>query len=212
MKNTQSQDGYIKFICHLTAEKIEIPPELFFPLNHWRDELWLKCLIGSYPNGIGYGNISVRVPQSDQFYISGSATGGIPELDQIHYPLVERSEPKLNTIWCRGLINASSESMSHAAIYSANHDVNAVIHIHSLALWERYLNVLPTTNKGIEYGTPEMASEIGKIMSDSNTLLKKVIVMGDHKEGIISFGKTMEEAALAILALKFRNEKLNIEI
>ena len=90
MNNLQSHDGYVKFHCHLTSEMITIPSELFIPLNNWRNELWMKCLIGAYPDGIGYGNISVRVPESDQFYISGTSTGGIPELDVIHYPLVEK--------------------------------------------------------------------------------------------------------------------------
>jgi len=205
MNTAQPQDGYIKFNCHLTSEKIAIPSELFGPLNYWRDDLWSKCLIGAYPDGIGYGNISVRVPGSDQFYISGSATGGIPELDQIHYPLVEWCDPALNAIGCRGLIKASSESMSHAAIYASSPEIGAVVHIHNRELWEKYLDILPTTNKTVEYGTPEMAFEISKIMMQYETLDKKVFVMGGHEEGIISFGKTVEEAALAILELEDRS-------
>jgi L-ribulose-5-phosphate 4-epimerase len=201
MNNAPLLDGYIKFDCHLTTEKIVIPSELFEPLNYWRDELWSKSLIGAYPDGIGYGNVSVRNPQTSEFYISGSATGGIPELGQIHYPLVERCSPLKNTIWCRGLIKASSESMSHAAIYSYDTAIGAVVHIHSRQLWEKYLNVLPTTAKEVEYGTPEMAVEIGKIMTLPETLNKKVFVMGGHKDGIISFGATIEEAALIILSL-----------
>ena len=194
-------DGYIKFDCQLTTEKIVIPSELFEPLNYWRDELWNKSLIGAYPDGIGYGNISVRVPESDQFYISGTSTGGIPELDKIHYPLVEKCDLLSNNVWCRGLIKASAESMSHSAIYTANSEVGAVVHIHSRKLWEKYLDVLPTTNKGVQYGTPEMAVEIGKIMTLPETLNKKVFVMGGHIDGIISFGKTVEEAVLTMLAL-----------
>ena len=202
MNATKPQDGYLKFDCHLTTEKMVIPSDLFGPLNHWREELWDQCLIGAYPDGIGYGNISIRLPNTDQFYISGSATGGIPELDQIHYPLVERCNPLLNAIWCRGLIKASAESMSHAAIYAASKEVGAVIHIHNLELWEKYLDVRPTTSKKIEYGTPEMAFEISKIMTQQETLDKKVFVMGGHKEGIIAFGRTMEEAASTILSMR----------
>src|SRR5665647_1358446 len=146
MNTALPQDGYIKFDCHISTEKLNIPSELFAPLNFWRDELWLKCLIGAYPNGIGYGNISVRVPQSNQFYISGTATGGIPELDQIHYPLVDRCDPAQNSIWCRGLIKASAESMSHAAIYNASPETGAVVHIHSRELWQKYIDILPTTD------------------------------------------------------------------
>lgn len=202
MDPVQPNEGYVKFNCHLATEKLVIPPELFIPLNHWRNELWLKCLIGATPQGIGYGNISVRVPGSNRFYISGTATGGIPELEQLHYALVEQCNPAENSLSCRGLVRASAESMSHAAIYSANSGMGAVVHIHDLKLWERYLGILPTTDKNVEYGTPEMAYEIARIMTEPETLSQKIFVMGGHEEGIVSFGETVEEAALAILKLK----------
>jgi L-ribulose-5-phosphate 4-epimerase len=201
MEYIQPNEGSIKFDCHLAKEKIAIPPEIFEQLNQWRYELWLKCLIGSYPDGIGYGNLSVRLPDSDQFYISGTSTGGIPELAEMHYSLVERCDPALNVIWCRGLIKASAESMSHAAIYQSNPEIGAVVHIHNLHLWQKYVEVLPTTDQKVEYGTPEMAWEIGRIMTLPATLKNKIFVMGGHKEGIIAFGRSVEEAALMILEL-----------
>ena len=202
MNTLNPVDGYIKFTCHLISEKIEIPASLFDPLNFWREEMWQKSFIGAYPDGIGFGNISVRVPQSDQFYISGSATGGLPELAQIHYPLVEKCDLVKNTIWCRGVVNASSESMSHAAIYSCNPEIGSVVHIHNRKLWEKNLNVLPTTDHLIEYGTPEMAYEIIRLMGLPETQNLRVFVMGGHPEGIVAFGKTVEEAARVILSLE----------
>lgn len=201
MNTAHSLDGSIKFTCHLTKEKLIIPPNLFTPLNYWRNELWIKSLIGAYPDGIGYGNISILIPESDQFYISGTSTGGIPELDQVHYSLVERCDLSLNALWCRGLVKASAESMSHGAIYSASKEVGAVVHIHNRQLWEKLIDVLPTTAKEVEYGTPEMAYEIIRIMGLTETQINKVFVMGGHEEGIISFGRTIEEAARRILAL-----------
>ena len=202
MNTVQPLDGYIKFSCHLKPEEIKIPSELFDPLNFWREELWQKTLIGAYADGIGYGNISVRIPQSDEFYISGTATGGIPELDQIHYPLVERCDFGQNELWCRGLVKASSESMSHAAIYSCDSAIGAIVHIHSRSLWEKYLDRLPSTAKEVEYGTPEMAYEIIRLMAHPETQLRKVFVMGGHADGIVAFGSTVEEAARIILDLK----------
>ena len=46
-----------------------------------------------------------------------------------------------------------------------------------------------------------MAMEIGRIMLLPETLKKRVFVMGGHEEGLVSFGKTVEEAAQTILAL-----------
>ncbi len=202
MHHSQPEEGSVKFDCHLEKEEITIQQELFLPLNKWRKLLWDKKLIGVYPDGIGYGNISVRLPGSDLFYISGTSTGNLPNLSQEHYSLVERCEPVLNSIRCRGLIKASAESMSHSAIYLANPEALAVVHIHNRELWNKYRNALPTTDDKVAYGTPEMAEEIGRIMKLPDTLDKKVIVMGGHEEGLISFGKTVEEAAFAILSLK----------
>jgi L-ribulose-5-phosphate 4-epimerase len=197
-----AEEGSVKFDCHLKKEGIIIPEELFLPLNHWRNVLWDKQLIGIYPDGIGYGNISVRLPGSDLFYISGTATGGIPQLGQEHYSLVEFCDPELNSIWCRGLIKASAESMSHSAMYLANADALAVVHVHNRVLWDKYRNILPTTDDKVAYGTPAMAAEISRIMKLPETVEKKVIVMGGHEEGLISFGRTVEEAAQAILGLE----------
>jgi len=202
MNAAQPVEGSIKFTCHMNTEKIEIPSTLFIPLNYWREEMWQNSFIGAYPDGIGYGNISIRVPQSDQFYISGTATGGIPELDQIHYPLVGRCDLLQNAVWCRGVVKASAESMSHAAIYSCSSDIGAVVHIHNRELWQKYLDILPATAKEIEYGTPDMAFEIIRLMNLPETQQKKVFVMGGHMDGIISFGKTVEEAARKMLELQ----------
>jgi len=202
MYHIKQEEGSVKFDCHLEKEVIVIPQELFFPLNYWRKLLWDNKLIGVYPDGIGYGNISVRLPGSDLFYISGTSTGSLPDLRQEHYSLVEQCDPEVNSIRCRGLIKASAESMSHSAIYLGNPEALAVVHIHNRELWEKYRNSLPTTDDKIAYGTPEMAEEIGRIMKLPETLEKKVIVMGGHEEGLISFGKTVEEAAQDILSLK----------
>ena len=201
MNTVQSDDGYIKFTCHMISEIIVIPSSLFDPLNFWREEMWQKSFIGAYSDGIGFGNISIRVPQSDQFYISGSATGGLPELAQIHYPLVEKCDLTQNALWCKGLVKASSESLSHAAIYSCDAEIGSVVHIHNRKLWDKYFDVLPTTDREVEYGTPEMAYEIIRLMGLPETQIKKVFVMGGHAEGIVAFGKTVEEAARVILAM-----------
>jgi ribulose-5-phosphate 4-epimerase/fuculose-1-phosphate aldolase len=203
MSNPPSpSDGYIKYDCQLIQEKMTIPLELFEPLNYWRNILWDKGLIGAYPDGIGFGNISVRIPGTEQFCISGTATGSLPKLDSSHYALVEQCDPSRNSLSCRGQIRASAESMSHFAIYNSLPDAQAVVHIHNRPLWEKYLGVLPTTSPEVEYGTPAMAAEITRILSLPETLQKKVIIMGGHEEGIIAFGKTVEEAAMIVLALQ----------
>mgnify|MGYP000406659349 CR=1 FL=1 len=80
--------------------------------------------------------------------------------------------------------------MSHAAIYQTNKSVNAVLHIHHETLWNQLLNVLPTTDKNAEFGTPEMAFEIARLAKTNNG----IIIMGGHPEGIISYGENLQNA------------------
>lgn len=196
------QEGYIKFRCHFNKGIIEIPDKLFTPLNYWRNFLHNKGWIGSYPDGIGFGNISIRLPGTDQFFISGSATGGLEYLAKEHYALVEKCDPEKNVIWCQGLIQASAESMSHYMIYKTIPAAMAVVHIHNKPLWDKYLDQLPTTAKEVSYGTPEMAYEIERVLKSNGMGIKRAIVMGGHEEGIISFGNTVEEAVKAMLELE----------
>jgi len=195
-------EGYIKFECHFKKEVIEIPRELFAPLNYWRNFLLNKGWIGAYPDGIGFGNISIRIPGSNQFYITGSATGSLPELKTEHYALVEKCDPAGNIIWCKGLIQASAESMSHYTVYKTIPEAAAVVHIHNRFLWDKYLDVLPCTLKEVSYGTPEMAFEIERILKLPEMKTKRVAVMGGHEEGIISYGTSVEEAVKAMLGLE----------
>jgi L-ribulose-5-phosphate 4-epimerase len=70
---------YIKFSCERVAPGIASFGGLA-DLNAYRRKLLCLRLIGMDPNGIGFGNLSVRDGATDKFYITGSATGGIPEL------------------------------------------------------------------------------------------------------------------------------------
>jgi ribulose-5-phosphate 4-epimerase/fuculose-1-phosphate aldolase len=91
--------------------------------------------------------------------------------------------------------------MTHASVYECDPEIRAVFHIHNLMMWERLKGKMPTTAENVEFGTPEMAYEIKRLFTDSETYVKerKIIVMGGHKEGIISFGTTMDEAGMMLL-------------
>jgi L-ribulose-5-phosphate 4-epimerase len=190
-------EGYIKYLCKwIKAEPVS--SNEITEINSWRDILFEKGLIGAYDNGIGYGNISRRY-KNNSFIITGSATGGLNSLNENHYTLVSEYNLLENSLTCYGPIKASSESLSHAVIYGCSAETNAVIHIHNLKMWESQINKLPTTNKNVTYGTPEMAYEIKRLFKESNVQKEKILIMGGHEEGIISFGKTIDEAGKLIL-------------
>lgn len=193
-------EGYIKFNPIWIKEHSVINGELLDEINTIRTELIAKGYLGQLPNGIGFGNISVRNGDSNQFIITGSATGGIPVLERSHLALVESTDIEKNTLVCRGLTAASSESMSHAVIYQAVPKANAVIHIHSSNLWKRYFDQLPTTDPSAAYGTPEMAFSIErlteKIQSSSG-----ILIMAGHEDGLIAFSTTLYSAYQQIIGL-----------
>lgn len=199
-------EGYIKFRCEWRKEE-KVDPACVEALNEWRRKLYDLQLIGQYENGIGFGNISMRY-NNNQFIITGSATGGLPILDHNHYTKVNSYSFSSNTVSCSGPIKASSESLSHAAVYEAWPECNAVIHVHHLKMWERLLHKLPSTPENIAFGTPEMAEAIQRILSYKEALRQGIIVMGGHREGILTFGETLEVAG-EILISWFKRLKIS---
>ena len=191
-------EGYLKFNCERIDENISIPVNIFNSLSKWRQKMFEYSLIGVYSNGIGYGNISVR-SDANNFYISGTATGSLPVLEEKHYALVNSWSFGNNSLKCIGMINASAESLSHAAIYESLPDVGAVIHIHHKGMWDKYINSLLTTSPEILYGTPEMAMEIKKIIRNIKPETDNILVMGGHEEGIITWGKSLDIAGAIVL-------------
>jgi L-ribulose-5-phosphate 4-epimerase len=200
-----NDEGVIKFTCRQLKTKA-VRFEDFEELNRWRQILHDKGLIGENDEGIGYGNISMR-GEEDQFFISGSATGGIITLGPENYSLVESFDLEHNSLVCKGAVKASSESMSHGALYRMSNEIKAVVHIHHLGMWDYYIDKLPTTKKDVAYGTPEMAFEIQRLYRESELPKVKAMVMGGHREGLISFGSSIKEASELILDYYSNMEK-----
>jgi L-ribulose-5-phosphate 4-epimerase len=193
-----SSEGYIKFNCNRMKERISLPIHTFEALSKWRNIMFESGLIGSYSNGIGYGNISIRAT-AESFYISGTATGRLQRLEEKHYPIVNSWSFSKNSLKCTGEINASAESLSHAVIYESLPNVGAVIHIHHKGMWIKYLNQKATTSPDVLYGTPEMAKEIRKIVMTLKPKEDPFLVMGGHEEGIIVWGNTLDDAGETVL-------------
>ena len=196
------KEGYIKFNCHWNQRTVNFPPKAIEQLNHWRSKLYQQQLIGIYPDGIGFGNISIRLNKENQFIVTGSATGQLPETGIEHYAQVDSFQIDTNEVWCTGLVKASSESLSHAIVYRTLPEVNAVVHVHDLKQWEKWKNVLPTTDETTAYGTPEMAMEISRLLTIPDNREKGILIMGGHREGILAFGKSLEEACGILLSLE----------
>jgi L-ribulose-5-phosphate 4-epimerase len=192
-----NDEGYIKFDC--TWIEQELPDKnIILGLNTWRQKLYNRQLIGAYADGIGYGNISCRLA-NDTFLISGTATGNIKQLTDVHYNRVISFDNVNNSLTCEGPIKASSESLTHAIIYESLPEVNAVVHIHNNSIWQELLHKVPTTSARVAYGTPEMANEINRLLETSNLKEIKILAMAGHEDGVIAFGEDLTEAAITFL-------------
>ncbi len=203
-------EGVVRFHVDFSSEDIAmLLSGCFSEIAAWRRLMYLTGLIGQNPNrygGFGYGNISRRyisalVPEEcHAFVISGSQTGHISELGMKHYSLVTECYPKENRVAAKGLIQPSSESMTHGTIYALDHSVNGVIHAHSPEIWQNAESLqIPITSEQAGYGTPEMASEIGRLFSESVVAEKGIFAMGGHEDGIVAFGKNLESAGLLLI-------------
>jgi L-ribulose-5-phosphate 4-epimerase len=188
---------YVKFSCHRVAAGIASFGGLA-ELNACRRKLLDLRLIGVDPSGIGFGNLSVRDGATDKFYITGSATGGIPELTLADCAKVVTCDFKMNRVRYEGSALPSSESLTHAAIYKSDATAGAVIHCHDSKLWAPLLNQAPTTSKAAEYGTPQLAYEIMQLFTGTN-VQRKIVVMAGHEGGIVTFGNDLEEAFAVLM-------------
>ena len=184
---------YIKFACEQSVRELA-PFDGFAELNACRLKLLELGLIGVDANGIGFGNLSIRDGATNNFYITGSATGEKPELTPADCARVVAYNFERNLLRYEGSAIPSSESLTHAAIYGLDATAGSVIHCHDSKLWAALLNQAPTSSKAVDYGTPEMAYEVMRLFKVTDVQSRKILVMAGHEGGIVAFGKHLEEA------------------
>ena len=194
---------YIKFARECAAAEI-ISFDGLAALNACRRKLLRLRLIGVDANGIGFGNLSIR--DGTNFYVTGSATGGIPELSLADCARVVKYDFKKNWLRYEGGAIPSSESLTHAAVYESDTKAGAVIHCHDSELWAVLLNQVPSSSQGVEYGTAVMAREITRLFEITDVQSRKIFVMAGHEGGIVTFGKDVGEA-LAVLMRQWKQNR-----
>lgn len=202
---SEIDDGVIKYDNSGFELSAPLSAEEYVEIEAWRKRLFELKLIGEYlPEKIGYGNLSMKRDYSlihktnqTQFVITGTQTGGLPDLDGNSYTRVLGYDFNTWKIKAQGPINASSEALTHAAIYMANpSEINCVFHIHNKEIWKGMIaGDYDSTAEDIPYGTIEMAEAV----KASVTSTSGILVMKGHEDGVISYGRTLEEAGELIL-------------
>lgn len=188
-------DGVIKYHIEYQTEAAPVFPA-YTELEELRSRLFALGLIGETNEGIGYGNLSKR-SQGKTFFITATQTGKQATLSKEQYTFIDNYDFNTFTVNSKGEHKPSSEALSHAMIYEIHPDIQAVIHIHSKPLWEfmQRNHALATT---AEYGTAQMVTEIAALYEKSDPFTNNAFVMKGHEDGIISFGRNIEEAELTL--------------
>ena len=194
---------YVKFTYQRARADIA-PFDQLPEINACRKKLRDLQLIGVDANGIGFGNLSVRNSGTGNFYITGSATGGLADLTLTDFVRVVAYDFQKNWLQYEGSAIPSSESLTHAAIYESDPSTSAVIHCHDSLLWRTLLDRVPTTSDAIAYGTPEVAYEIMRLFRASDVRSKQILVMAGHEGGLVVFGKNLVEAFDVLMRARLR--------
>lgn len=197
------QEGIIKYQLSHTQKSIA-DKFSFLEINAWRSIIFRLGLIGQIPgkyNDCGFGNISQRLAtRSDQFIISGTQTGHLEHLNAEQYCLVVKAEAKKNQIHSCGLYQPSSESLTHAAVYAQDPEIQAIIHAHSPEIWHQTAALnLPHTAADIPYGTAAMAVAVEHLFQSGHVRQSALFTMLGHEDGVIAFGKNVQDAAWVLI-------------
>ncbi len=214
------KEGVLKFQLEFRPAD-PLPLDSLREINAWRKVTYLLGMIGQDPNrygGYGYGNISQRLEPFDapkhqrRFVISGTQTGGLANLTGQHYAVVRACYADQNRLVAEGPIRPSSESLTHGMVYDLDNELRWVVHVHSPEIWRQSQALaLPTTHPDVPFGTPEMAAEVERLFRETDLPEKHIFSMGGHEDGIVSFGRTAEEAGTVLLlylarALQLEND------
>ncbi|MBI4016367.1 MAG: class II aldolase/adducin family protein [Candidatus Aenigmarchaeota archaeon] len=200
------QEGIIKFVqCFTKKDSVVVSDVLLF----WRSVFYRNGLIGRNSQlygGAAYGNLSQRLSPYDcpvnkrRFLISGSQTSGLEVVASEHFSVVVECYPDRNFVVAEGPVAPSSESMTHGVLYDIDNSLRFVFHAHCPHIWHMAeLFGIPATSPAVEYGTVEMTREVFRLFSETDVFDKRIFCMGGHQDGVVTFGRTAEEAGFAML-------------
>ena len=180
-----TDEGYVKYQCvHSDGPAPE--HSAWQELNELRSDLVKAGLVGVLENGVGYGNVSLRAEGEGLFMVSATSTGHIAELGPEHYCMVTACDIDANTVHSCGPMQASSESMTHAAVYAASPETGCVIHLHHAGLFGQLLEgQAPATAADAAFGTPAMARSVEELVRRHPAA--GIIAMTGHPDGFLMY-------------------------
>ena len=185
---------YVKFTYQRARAEIA-PFDALAELNACRRKLLEQRLMGVDSNGVGFGNLSVRDGVSRNFYITGSATGGLPELTPTDCVRVVAYDFAKNWLRYEGAAVPSSESLTHAAIYESDPTISAVDSLSRLGfVGGRFSIALRQLRRPLLTARRKWRTKSCVCSTISDVRSRKILVMAGHEGGIVTFGKNLEDA------------------
>ena len=196
------QEGVIKFQLEYQQQAILQATDVA-EISSWRTIMLQLGMLGQTPlryDNYGFGNISQRFGNSNQFMISGTQTGGIANMTADDYALVTLCQPAQNRIVALGQTKPSSEAMTHGQLYQLSADINFVIHAHCPVIWQQAGALgLAQTRAEVPYGTVAMADEVARLFRDTAVLEQGIFSMAGHEDGVVAFGGSAAQAAQRLM-------------
>jgi hypothetical protein len=201
------KEGVIQFSYALAAPcgSDLVPAPLLCELNAVRDVLRDLRLVGvAARSGVGYGNLSARLPAHAAFYITASQTAGAARLDAADICRIDEWDLDRFHVRATGVQPPSSEALTHAMIYAGDERTSRVLHAHSAAIWHAAERLgLPVTPRDAEYGSPAMARAVEALL-EMHTRRPLVFVTPGHEDGVFAVGADAATAAAELVATLVR--------
>ena len=192
-------EGVIQFTYCLSRPRKALPGEVARPLLAWRSVMRRLDLIGRTPGrygGLGYGNISRRVPgEAESFIITASQTSGVADADERELVRIRRFDLHRFRVEAEGMLPPSSETMTHMVGYTAGPEMDWVLHGHCPEIWENARAAgLPTIGADFGYGTPRMAEAVAALLRRDRGRPLIFATLG-HEDGVFACGASAAAAA-----------------
>lgn len=212
MASVEAADGVIKFTAEHRFESLgeEVASKVLDSLQAWRHILYRLDFVGQDPDrydGAGFGNMSARVSSDGgvlggrAFLVTGTQTGAQPRLDLSDYCVVEKYDTNRNRVESKGETMPSSESLTHGAVYDLDPAIRFVFHGHIPRVWRQAESLgIPISRPEVAYGTPDMAQEMARLYSESSLGDMRIMAMGGHEDGVLSFGEDADQAGSALVS------------